>query len=887
MSQKKYHKLVILNKIYELFYYQFQINLSLIIFKEINKIQKKRYSKSKTLIYLSRMAGFKKVNSSKSEYPNQNIPSPFTVGTQYNEEKEQMLKKCYEKFLEFPLEHQQKIIQIIQPQPQVAIKERDQILDIINYLIEKDKTMSQSNARQRLNLIANKPKYEIIMRIFEAKFAQMSKSKEEMIKFCMRKAFKFVYDKIVSEKKQKLNKKEQKQLKNEYFGITNESEYALPFRDDSAEKTMNDDFLKKTFALNNFINDYKLFLESYDDILEKDNQKKIAILVDQILETPDENFEQGLLKIKRIPWSREILEQTKQLATFLLQKYGTINEQQMNTKPSHQTSSLNKDSNIITSTEGIFNDSSFNFQNSLATNNTLNKHKQILISYEEFKKLTLNFSKNPNFKDLATNLQRDFNKHNQSNLEQVNFYDTQFDQQAEQVLKNEPVVSNNLNASQKQLTTSLTSELNQNLILQPNNIIKENQLLQSPEIFRIQNEKNLNTITCQTKVNLEKSTSIKEEFNDTTKINSFRDKTPEPAPFKAFSSTSQFNISPIFNLNSLSQTSNPSQKNLSINQNQQINTIIEQSTNNIPANPFNLVSLQGYINQAPQTYPQVQQNNQTQSIFISPFQKPSSNILSPLNTTHLTIDQSNQINLNQNLFQGIGLNEASQQINLNNSSDNNLYQQSLLQPNNMNIIDQDSFDTNFLKLLIQVYNDYTQQQQQQQQQSQINLMNQDILGLQSLIQPSSSTQDFSMQDLSMQTKQYLQQSSNQFLATQNLLPSNEFFRERSLSFQQNQQMQLQQNLGQNSTFSSNIFSSLVNDVSLEIPKQTLLNQQEQNLLKRINQNSQFYFPLTDSQLNIQKQPESIQINQFQNNTQNEDISLKDIIKKEQQNTQKN
>lgn len=56
----------------------------------------------------------------------------------------------------------------------------------------------------------------------------MVKSKEEMIKFCMRKAFKFIYDKIA--KNTKFSKTEQKSLKNEYFGISGDTEYALPFR---------------------------------------------------------------------------------------------------------------------------------------------------------------------------------------------------------------------------------------------------------------------------------------------------------------------------------------------------------------------------------------------------------------------------------------------------------------------------------------------------------------------------------------------------------------------------------------------------------------------------------------------------------------------------------
>lgn len=71
-----------------------------------------------------------------------------------------------------------------------------------------------------------------------------------MVKYCMRKAFKFIGD----AKKQKNGKL--KKDKNEKKGNT-DSIFAMPFRKNSSEKTMNSQYLKSVFSNPEFVTYYK------------------------------------------------------------------------------------------------------------------------------------------------------------------------------------------------------------------------------------------------------------------------------------------------------------------------------------------------------------------------------------------------------------------------------------------------------------------------------------------------------------------------------------------------------------------------------------------------------------------------------------------------------
>lgn len=148
-----------------------------------------------------------------------------------NQLNQTLIRSSYERFLHLSSQDQQTIMQIIHPKPVPVVNESEKIRGLIIQLMEStsfDERVDYLRTQEKESKVTDQ--YEVIERVFKDKFKGSIKSKEETIKFCMRKAFKFVYERIYSNKKQRLTKKQQKVLKNKYFGISNDSEYALPFR---------------------------------------------------------------------------------------------------------------------------------------------------------------------------------------------------------------------------------------------------------------------------------------------------------------------------------------------------------------------------------------------------------------------------------------------------------------------------------------------------------------------------------------------------------------------------------------------------------------------------------------------------------------------------------
>ena len=92
------------------------------------------------------------------------------------------------------------------------------------------------------------------------KFRRLKKTKEEMTKYCMRKAFKFLVDKY----RRSVDAKDTTEFLREYFDNINNDSFSIPFKKNSEEKTMNTNFLKKVFRNGTFLADYKQFLSTSD-----------------------------------------------------------------------------------------------------------------------------------------------------------------------------------------------------------------------------------------------------------------------------------------------------------------------------------------------------------------------------------------------------------------------------------------------------------------------------------------------------------------------------------------------------------------------------------------------------------------------------------------------
>jgi hypothetical protein len=110
-----------------------------------------------------------------------------------------------------------------------------------------------------------------------------------MTKYCLRKAFKFI---AASRNPQA---RDLDHVMRQYFEEAGGS-FSIPFkylpitrRKHSSEKTMNANFLKRIFACQQFVEDYRAFLEHFRPMVTDDNAKKVRYL-GQLIE---EQMEKG------------------------------------------------------------------------------------------------------------------------------------------------------------------------------------------------------------------------------------------------------------------------------------------------------------------------------------------------------------------------------------------------------------------------------------------------------------------------------------------------------------------------------------------------------------------------------------------------------------------
>lgn len=80
---------------------------------------------------------------------------------------------------------------------------------------------------------------------------------------------------------------------------------------------MNSKFLAQVFSEADFSQDYRLFLQEFEDIMAEDNLKKLKYLA--CLLTHSKEDQQGSAEmVRRLPWTRPILQKVLKIARELL-----------------------------------------------------------------------------------------------------------------------------------------------------------------------------------------------------------------------------------------------------------------------------------------------------------------------------------------------------------------------------------------------------------------------------------------------------------------------------------------------------------------------------------------------------------------------------------------
>jgi len=217
----------------------------------------------------------------------------------------------------------------MQPSPK---KLKAQLEEMIYFLMNNIGKIDQSEIEKARRKYANNVYLLPIFDNLTAKFLPVKKHREDIIRYVIRRAFKFFKSKIIKEEKI-YGKRAYAALCKKYFQFTNEElvkmgvntedekeliEFLLPYRKNSKNRTMNSNFTSELFASQEFCNDYKQFLDNFETVIVQDNNKKIKKLIALAEECIVKNCPEKIKSCTRLPWLQGWIEKTREVGFELL-----------------------------------------------------------------------------------------------------------------------------------------------------------------------------------------------------------------------------------------------------------------------------------------------------------------------------------------------------------------------------------------------------------------------------------------------------------------------------------------------------------------------------------------------------------------------------------------
>ena len=170
-----------------------------------------------------------------------------------------------------------------------------------------------------------------LIKVFDAlvaKYTSTTKTREEMIKWVVRRALKSCKQiirkgekispkRVVKNLCEKYFKNPADEVKKEEEEEINQAYSLLPFRKNSKNKTMNASFITEIFASEEFRRDYQAFLAGFDEITDKDTVKKSSKFTSYLIECVKKDSIKNIAKYKRVPWLNLWVLNTKKVAVEL------------------------------------------------------------------------------------------------------------------------------------------------------------------------------------------------------------------------------------------------------------------------------------------------------------------------------------------------------------------------------------------------------------------------------------------------------------------------------------------------------------------------------------------------------------------------------------------
>lgn len=215
------------------------------------------------------------------------------------------------------------------PQP-MKVQVKEMVKFILNTMGKVDKREVEKMRQKYVDSPSLLPIFDALV----AKYSPLKKHREDIVRYVVRRALKFMKSSIIEEEKI-YGKRAYAALCKRYFNFSNEElermgvntkdekdliEFLLPYRKNSKNRTMNISFTSELFSSKEFCNDYKLFLDNFDHSLVHDNTKKIEKLVSLAEECIKKKSVDKINKCSRLPWLQVWIDRTNQIAEELLKE---------------------------------------------------------------------------------------------------------------------------------------------------------------------------------------------------------------------------------------------------------------------------------------------------------------------------------------------------------------------------------------------------------------------------------------------------------------------------------------------------------------------------------------------------------------------------------------
>jgi len=205
-----------------------------------------------------------------------------------------------------------------------------QVKFIIHFFINNYGKIPENDFEAERAKYSHHAKLTQVFDVLALKYASTNKTKEELVKWVLRKAIRATKKNIKADLK--LDQRELSQsICKRYFkeGSPSQSDDAeeldeladtlLPFKKNSKNKTMNSSFITEIFSSEEFRNDYSSFMDNFDQMADGEISEKVPKFVNYVMKCVKKDNIQDIAKYKRMPWLKLWAGSAKKIAEELNQ----------------------------------------------------------------------------------------------------------------------------------------------------------------------------------------------------------------------------------------------------------------------------------------------------------------------------------------------------------------------------------------------------------------------------------------------------------------------------------------------------------------------------------------------------------------------------------------